>query len=262
MSAAPDHSEIFDRAIEEGEKRLDQSLLELLATGFIAGFTIVFGIVAQVIVHGAVVTQFGDVARVAGGLAFGVGMVFLIVGQAELFNENFFDPTAVILDRGFSEVFTSILRLWSLTFVLNLVGGLLLVVVFSVEGVLPPGTGEALRTTATEVAHRSNMAKFASAIAGGTLVSLLSYLLVAVNSVGSQAAMAYIVGFLLAIGPFDHVIVTMLHVTFGVLAGAPIGISSLASIALVVTAGNLVGGIGLVVTTHIIQAVGADESEK
>ena len=262
MSVAPDHSEIFDRAVAEGEKRLDQSLLELVSTSFIAGFTIVFGIVAQVIVHGAFAPEFGDVARVAGALAFGVGMVFLIVGRAELFNENFFDPAAVVTDRSIGEILPSILRLWTLTFVLNLVGGFLLVVVLSVEGVLPPGTGEALRTTAEEVAHRSAMARFASGIAGGTLVSLLSYLLVAVNSVGSRAGMAYIVGALLAIGPFDHVIVTMLHVSFGVLAGAPIGLATLASIALVVTAGNLVGGVGLVATTHIIQAVGADESGK
>ena len=38
---APDPAEIFHRAVEEGERRLDQSLLELVSTSFIAGFTIV-----------------------------------------------------------------------------------------------------------------------------------------------------------------------------------------------------------------------------
>ncbi|MEA5406469.1 hypothetical protein VB773_01975 [Haloarculaceae archaeon H-GB2-1] len=51
---------------------------------------------------------------------------------------------------------------------------------------------------------------FASAIAGGTLVSLLSFLLVGLNRVGSRFSLAYVVGFLLALGPFDHVVVTML----------------------------------------------------
>lgn len=45
-SIAPDPAEIFHRAVEEGERRLDQSLLEPVSTSFIAGFTIVFGIVA------------------------------------------------------------------------------------------------------------------------------------------------------------------------------------------------------------------------
>lgn len=41
--SVPSPAEIFDRAAEEGERRLDQSRLELAATSFIAGFTIVFG---------------------------------------------------------------------------------------------------------------------------------------------------------------------------------------------------------------------------
>ncbi|QLD90286.1 formate/nitrite transporter family protein [Natronomonas salina] len=262
MSTAPNLGEIFDRAVDEGERRLDQSLLELVSTSFIAGFTIVFGIVGQVIVHASFAPEFGSVARVFGALAFGVGMVFLIVGRAELFNENFFDPAAVVTDRSVGDVLPSILRLWALTFLFNLLGGVILVAVLSVPGVLPHGTGEALRTTAQEVAHRSPVARFASGIAGGTLVSLLSFLLVAVDSVGSRAGMAYVVGFLLALGPFDHVIVTLLHLSFGVLAGAPIGLASLAGVALFVTAGNLVGGIGLVATTHVAQAVGANESRQ
>jgi formate/nitrite transporter FocA (FNT family) len=262
VAAAPDIDEIFERAVAEGERRLDQSLLELVSTSFIAGFTIVFGTVAQVIVHAAFVPSFDGIARVAGALAFGFGMVFLIVGRAELFNENFFDPAAVITDRSLGEVAPSIARLWTLTFVFNLLGGLLLVAVLSVPGTLPPGTHEALRTTAEEIAHRDTLARFASGLAGGTPVPLLSFLLVAVNSVGSRAAVAYVVGVLLALGPFDHVIVALLHVAFGMLSGASIGVGHLVGITLVVTAGNLVGGIGLVGTTHVAQAVGASESDE
>ena len=38
---------------QEGERRLDQSLLELVATSFIAGFTIVFGMAALSLAHAA-----------------------------------------------------------------------------------------------------------------------------------------------------------------------------------------------------------------
>jgi len=41
----PDPAGIFDRAVAEGERRLDQSTLELVSTSFIAGFTVVFGVV-------------------------------------------------------------------------------------------------------------------------------------------------------------------------------------------------------------------------
>lgn len=262
MSVAPGPSEIFHRAVEEGERRLDQSVLELVSTSFIAGFTIIFGIVAQALAYAAVEPEFGEVAKVAGALAFGTGLVFLVVGRAELFNENFFDPTATIAEQRDTGMLSSLLRLWTLTFVFNLVGGVLFVFVLSVDGALPPGTAESLSTTAEEVARREPVPRFANAIAGGALVSLLSFLLVAVNSVGSRLVLAYIVGVLVALGPFDHVIVTVLHVFFGILSGAPVEYGTLAVIAIVATAGNLVGGIGLVVTTHVAQAKGARESNE
>lgn len=262
MPVAPPPSEIFRRAVDEGERRLDQSRVELVSTSFIAGFTIVFGIVAQGIAHASVEPQFGEVARIAGALAFGLGLVFLVVGRAELFNENFFDPTAAIAERRHTAMLPSLFRLWVLTFVFNIAGGVIFVLVLSVEGALPPGTAESLIGTAEEMARREPVPRFASAIAGGTLVSLLSFLLVAVNSVGSRIVLAYLVGFLLALGPLDHVIVTVLHVFFGVLSGAHVSPGTLAAIAFIATVGNLVGGIGLVTTTHVAQAMGGRESNR
>lgn len=96
---------------------------------------------------------------------------------------------------------------------------------------------------------------------GGALVSLLSFLLQGVNSVGSRMVLAYVVGVLLTLGPFDHVIVTVLHLVFGLLFGASIGPGTLAQTAVVATAGNLVGGLGLVTLTHVAQAKGASESD-
>lgn len=262
MSTAPTPAEIFDRAVEEGNRRLDQSLLELVSTSFIAGFTIVFGIVALGIVEALVEPHFGEIAKLAGALAFGVGMVFLVIGRTELFNENFFDPTAAAVDRSGSWLLSPLVRLWVVTLVFNLIGGGLFALVFSVHGALPPGTAEILVTFAAESAHKGTLASFARAIAGGALVSMLSFLLVAVQSSGSRISLSYIVGFLLALGPFDHVVVTVLHVFLGMLYGANIGYGTLAMMLVAVTAGNFVGGLGLVTFTHVTQAMGARESSE
>jgi formate/nitrite transporter FocA (FNT family) len=256
MSSAPTPGEIFDRAVDEGRRRLDQSLLELVSTSFIAGFTIVFGVVAFGIVEAVVEPRFGAVAKIAGALAFGLGVVFLVVGRTELFNENFFDPAAAAVAEDGSWLLPSLLRLWVVTVVLNLIGGVLFALVFAVPGVLPPGTDEALRAFAEESADRSIAAWFASGIAGGALVSMLSFLLVAVDGSGSRIAVAYVAGFLLALGPFDHVVVTALHVFFGIQFGAPVGLGTVGAMLTAVTAGNLVGGLGLVTFTHVAQAMG------
>lgn len=259
MSGTPDPSEVFDRAVEEGKRRLGQSLLELVATSFIAGFTIVFGIAALGIVDAAVEPQFGRLAHVAGALTFGTGFVFLIAGRAELFTENFFDPIAAVID---SESYDSrdLLRLWGITFVLNIVGGAVFVFVLSVDGAFPPGTVDALRGFALETVHRRTTAEFAKAVTGGALVMLLSYTLSAVEGAGGRLFIAYIVGFLLVLGPFNHVIVTTIHVLFGVAFTDEIGLRALMITSGTIAVGNVVGGIGLVTVSHVAQVEGAKRS--
>lgn len=99
MSVAPSPSEIYRRAVKEGGRRLDQSFVELISTGFIVGFTIIFGIVALGVVLGLFGEDPGGLGELAGALAFGTGLVFLVVGRAELFSENFFDPVATVVER-------------------------------------------------------------------------------------------------------------------------------------------------------------------
>lgn len=262
MAVAPTPAEIFERAADEGQRRLDQTGLELVANSFIAGFTVVFGIVALGIVEAHIPAEYGGIATIAGALAFGVALVFLIVGRAELFNENFFDPVSAVVSQSGSSSVVPLLRLWSLTFVFNLVGGGLFALVFTVDGTLPPGSAETLSHTAEEIAHRQPTADFAKGIVGGALVALLSFLLEAVDSVESRMTLAYIVGVLLTLGPFDHVVVTVLHVIFGLLFGADIALLTLATTTAVVTAGNLVGGVGLVTFSHIAEIAGAENSSE
>ncbi|MEX2672073.1 MAG: formate/nitrite transporter family protein [Phycisphaeraceae bacterium] len=260
MAVAPNPSQIFKRALEEGQRRLDQTLLELTSNAFIAGLTIVFGMAALGMVESLVEPQFGELAKLAGALAFGVGLVFLVVGRTELFSENFFDPVASAFQRRNAHVMWRLLRLWSITIVLNLLGGALFVAILAVDGVLSESTAEVLTRLAEEIAQRGTSAAFVKAIVGGALVALLSFLLAAVNSIGSRIVLAYIVGFLLALGPFDHVIVTALHVLFGMVFGGDITAAQLAWTTMIATAGNLLGGLGLVTFTHIAQAKGAEES--
>jgi len=258
VSSAPDPDEIFDRAVEEGNRRLDQSTLELLSTSFIAGFTVVFGIAALGIVHAAFASEFGAIAGVAGSLAFAPALAFLVVGRTELFNENFFDPVAAAVESDEGWLLGPLARLWVLTFVFNFVGAVPFAAIIAVEGTLPQGSAEALAGIAETLVGRSTVAAFASAVVGGALVTLLSFMLEAVNSVGSRISLSLMVGFLLALGPFDHVVVTVVHVYFGVLFGGGVGYPALFETMAVATAGNLVGGIGLGTFSHVTQAMGAE----
>ena len=113
--------------------------LDMVSTAFMAGVTIVFGIIAFAVVVAYLKRAVGDnAAEVAGALAFSIGMLFLIVGRSDLFSENFFDPVAAAIQESSGRVWLRLLRLWVVILLLNLVGGVLTAVMM-VDGALPGG---------------------------------------------------------------------------------------------------------------------------
>lgn len=261
MAEALNPAEIFERAAKEGERRLDQGWLELVATGFIAGFTIMFGIIALGIVEGLAEPRLGELARLPGAVAFGVGLVFLVVGRAELFSDNFFDPIAAAFRQDEGQFARRLARLWLATLALNLVGGAVLVLVAAVPGTLPPAAGFALDRIAEEIAHRSWIATLARSVIGGALVSMLSFLVIASGGTTGRVLVAWMVGVLLALGPFDHVVVSMLHIALGLGGDAQVTWRHAGEVGLIALIGNLVGGVGLVTLSHAAQAKTAEHQQ-
>ncbi|PZG01767.1 formate/nitrite transporter family protein [Micromonospora deserti] len=258
MAQAPSPEEIYASARSEGERRLSASALEQASTGFIAGVTIVFGIVALGMTRELVAADYSaGVGELVGALAFGIGLVFVVVGRTELFTENFFDPVAAAVARRRLTAAGQLARLWALVLVLNLVGGAVMAAVFTVRETLPSGAHHTLALVAEEIAAKDGLATVTRGIAAGTLLTLLSYLLHAVDTAGSRAALAYVAGFFLALGPFDHVVVSGLHLLFGVWLGADVGYADLGLNVLLAGAGNLVGGLLLMTLTHAVQVKGA-----
>ncbi|MEX1004363.1 MAG: formate/nitrite transporter family protein [Acidimicrobiia bacterium] len=257
MSVPPSPAEIYDRAVEEGRRRLSMPPLEQVATGFIAGVTIVFGIVALGVVEALVKPVAGPgIARIAGALAFAIGVVFLVVGRTELFSENFFDPVAAVIGAGRAAAYVALIRLWGTILVLNLVGGAVLTLVLTIDGALPESAPETLIGAAERIATKQWAATLARAVMAGALLTMLSYLLAATDSVTARVSVSYMVGFLLALGPFDHVVVSALHLVFGLWLGGPIGYGDLLQNLGLSTAGNLAGGLLLITLTHTAQVKG------
>lgn len=254
MAVAPTPEEIYDAAEREGERRLGLTALDQVSTAFIAGVTIVLGITALGVAESLIEPELGaGPARVVGALAFAIGLVFLVVGRAELFTEDFFDPVAAAIRRRSRSAWVGLLRLWGLTLVLNLVGGAVLVAVMTVEGALPTGAPESLVKVAEEIAGKPAAATLARAVLAGALLTLLSYMLHAVDTVLGRISVAFMAGFLVALGPFDHVVVSALHLLFGVWLGGPVTYADVVGNMGLATVGNLVGGLLLITLTHTAQ---------
>ena len=250
----PRPSEIFERSEREGRERLERSLLGQFSTGFTAGFNIVFAVVALGITHHLVSARYGEeLGQLAGAAVFGIGLTFLVIGRSELFTENFLDPLSARA-TGIDRFWSRLARLWSLTLLFNLVGGAILTLLLTTEGALPRGAPDSLVAVAEEIATRDALADFTNAIAGGALVTLLTWLVLAVDTGIARFAVTWAVGFFLALGPFNHVVVTVIHLFFGLRYGADFGYGEIGLIGLIATLGNLVGGVVFVTLLRAVQA--------
>ena len=240
----------FHSSVDAGKARLNRPWPGLLATGVVGGIDVGIG------VFGLFVVQHATDSLMLGSLAFTIGFIALTLANSELFTENFLVPVAAVAARRAAPV--SLVRLWSGTALMNLVGGWVLM------GVVMASSPE-LRGTAVEIGRHPlelgiGATSFASAVLGGTVITLMTWMERGTDSMPAKLAAAAAAGFLLASGQLLHVIVISLEAFAALQAGAPFGYADWLGTAAWAALGNAVGGLGLVTALRLVQ-VGGDVLE-
>jgi len=253
---APEPHEMFARTREEGERRLRRSSLELTTTSLVAGFDIVFGVIALAAATAAMAPHFGpSAAHLFGSLAFGVAFIFIVVGRSELFTENFLVPVTALRRGALS--WLKLAKLWTFSPVLNIAGGTALILIVSSRGVLPEGAAPALVDVAERIGALSPWTAFLSAVTGGALITAMTWMVEGVGTVGGRVVVAWIAGAMLALLGLNHVIVVTLELIFGMRFGADVGLGDVGLNFLIAVAGNMLGGLVFVTLTRTSQAIGS-----
>jgi formate/nitrite transporter FocA (FNT family) len=250
----PEPEEMYARAKREGQNRLERPFAEVASTALAAGFDIVAGVTAMALVAHLLTGQFGrEVGHLGGSIAFGIGFVFLIVGRAELFTENFLVPIAG-LDHTDSASWRKLARLWVLSPIFNLIGGVLVILILTTHGVLPTGTGVAINELSSAVHRNHTLALFMSAVFAGALITAMTWYIEGNVKMHVRVTVAWIAGTLLALGGFNHVVVITLELFYGIRFGDDIPWIFLLGNFGIAAAGNMIGGIGLVTLNRFTQA--------
>jgi formate/nitrite transporter FocA (FNT family) len=253
VTEIPQPEDIYRRTRHEGARRLGRPVLEVMSTALAAGFDIVAGLIALALVGAQIEHWVGrDAQHVFASLAFGSAFAFLVVGRGELFTENFLVPIAG-LDHRRRSSWLDLLRLWTISPVFNVLGGTLVLVIASVHGVLPHGSGGILVDAATTVHERSVVTLFFSAVVAGALMTAMTWFVEGQDAMLVRVVIAWAMGALIALGYFNHVIVETLELVFGLRYGAGIGVGFVVWNFFLATAGNIVGGIGLVTVNRLTQ---------
>jgi formate/nitrite transporter FocA (FNT family) len=253
VTAVPQPEDIYERTKEEGERRLERPLLEEMSTALAAGFDIVAGILALALVESQLEHATGKhAAHVLGSLAFGIGFVFLIVGRGELFTENFLVPIAG-LDHRAAASWRNLAKLWLTSPLFNILGGLVIILFLTVHSVLPYGTGKTMVGLAGTIHANGVLALFLSAVFAGALITAMTWFVEGQEAVLVRLVVAWIVGGIIVLGQFNHVIVDTIELIFGYRYGAHFNWAFIAGNFFLAAAGNMVGGIGLVTLNRFTQ---------
>ncbi|WP_199171431.1 MULTISPECIES: formate/nitrite transporter family protein [Luteimonas] len=222
----------------------------ILGLGLLAGAYIGFGsLIAVLLGAGAAGLPFG-LAQIATGIGFSLGLILVLLAGAELFTGNVLMTLPLAQKRlGIGRV----LRAWSLVWISNLVGALLLVLLAIAAGVHLAGDG-AFAATAIELAADKTAKSPGALVASGVLANVLVCLAVwmaagATSAIDKVAVIVPPVAAFVALG-LEHSIANMSLLPLGLLAQTGSGVAIPAGLTwataglnlLWSTVGNLIGG--------------------
>ena len=240
----PEVEDAFDRLVEEGRDRLSRPLLALVTTGFVGGVDVGVGVLIFLVVRAQ--THSGLLAAAA----FTVGFVALLLARSELFTENFLVPVTAVVAREGTPI--QLLRLWVVSLAANLLGGFVMAVMIVVA--LPDLHATAAETGAHYARLGVSVESFFLAVLAGLVITLLTRMQHASDSLGLQIVPAVLMSFVLVAAQLFHCVLDSIFLFAGILTGeADYGyldwLGALGWSAL----GNLVGGVVLVTAVRLLR---------
>ncbi len=236
--------EIVDDASKIGARRLERPLIGDAITAFAGGMSVSFGAIAMVMAAAAVGGGIDSpsTALLVGALVFPVGFIILLVGKTELFTENFLLPVAAVI-KGRGNL-RQLGLLWAITLSCNLLGSLVFAFMISRDQVLAFGPADEMIALATHSIEYSLPTAFIKAVFAGWLMTTLTWLLVAAVGFGPRMAMIWVIGTLIVLGQFNHVIISAAEIFIAMLLGANITVGDwMTRNFLPALTGNIIGGL-------------------
>jgi formate transporter len=260
-------AEIAERAEALGAEKTRYPFLKLMTLAVLAGAFIALGAMfSTTVMAGASDAAPFGLVRLAGGLAFALGLVLVVLGGAELFTGNNLMVMAWVAGKiGFNEM----LRAWIIIYVGNAIGALgtaLLVFLAEQYRLGGGGVGVLALEFAEAKAGLAPLTAFMRGVLCNVLVCLAVWLAIGARGAADRMLVLLLPVAAFVAAGFEHSVANMYMIPLGqlILAGAPdafwqatglspdgfaaIGWRGLVANLIPVTAGNIVGG-GILVGT-------------
>lgn len=259
MSKDPTGAAIASDAPDALADKSAQPWWRMTVLAVAAGVAIGFGGVAFLIVQaGPDVT---GAVQILSGLVFSVGLLMVVVTGAELFTGNTMFALPLATGRlGMGRLAAD----WALVWIGNLIGSLLVVLLFRAAGGLD-GLDGAVGDAAIRVADgkltKGAGAIVASGVLANMLVCLAVWMAMGATSLSAKAvALAAPVTVFVAAG-FEHSVANMALIPIGLFAGAAGDVAAFARNLGLSTIGNIIGGVAVALSLGLAHPRGDDAKE-
>lgn len=238
-----DIAESFERIVSEGAARLARGWTTVLVTGTFGGLEVGAGVMAYL----AVLHESGS--HLLAGLAFGVGLVALLLAKSELFTEGFLVPITAVAAK--EATVGNLMKLWAGTLVTNLVGGWAFM--WLVARAFPEFNHD-LETAALHFVDAGfTWQSVCLAVLGGSTITLMTRMQQGSDSMFAKVLAAVIGGFLLAGLQLFHSVLDSLIIFGAIHGGAAVTYADWLGWFGYTLAFNMLGGLMLVTALRLLR---------
>ncbi len=242
IDTARSHGEILKQQIIDGQKTYDKNPRSILLSSFTAGLEIGF---SYLLICALFFFLIGKVAEdtiiKAISLVYPIGFIMIILGQSILFTEQTSLLTLPVLNKKRS--FGSLMKLWALVIVGNLIGGYLIAFVLVWLGpAMKLFDLSIVEKVALHVTHYNDGVIFVSAVLAGWLMGLLSWLVAASKDTLSRIFLIFMITSVLSFAGLHHSIVGNVEVFAGLISSSQITFMDYLLFLLLALLGNAIGG--------------------
>jgi formate-nitrite transporter family protein len=253
------HGSVVYRAIyREGKDELARDSGALAWSGVAAGLSMGFSLLSEALLR----AHLPDAPwrPLVSKLGYTVGFLIVILGRQQLFTENTLTVMLPLLRVWRGGMVRSVLRLWSVVFVTNVIGAALFAVAIMHLPVVEPTVRDAMIAAGHEALSPGALSIGVRGIFAGWLIALMVWLMPGADT--SRVSVIVITTYLVGIAGFSHVVAGSVEV-FALAAGGRAGwLSAFVYYTLPALLGNTVGGVALVAALgHVQYVAGADAQD-
>jgi len=233
---------ILEQHARQAQEELERPAFALLLSGLSAGLDLGFGPFLMAVIATLTSKELPhSLVTILTSLAYAVGFIFVVIGRSALFTEQTTSAVLAVLSRGSS--LRQLMRLWALVLTSNLVGAAVIAAIISQVG---PRMGvievQSLHTIAARLLEHEWWIMLLGGIAGGWLMGLLAWLVIASRDTVSQIIVVTLTTFVIGVGGFQHSIAGTIEVLMAVFASAGPTLGDFARFLLWSVLGNAMGG--------------------